>query len=178
MAGVLAYGERLRLTPLTWLDLMRTDGSLSVERHIKQPCHRSAVEFYAKAGPAFTWRWPSEVHWKSCRCRARSGLIFQLGDAGIVEGSTHTHTLFFSKFRRKKFSYGVKHIISKYWEVITVWTQKASTALHIPPVNTNTQKRWMRSEFVKVNRKAIWFAWVKASGKSSVALLSLWELGW
>lgn len=56
MAGVLAYGERLRLTPLTWLDLMRTDGSLSVERHIKQPCHRSAVEFYAKAGPAFTWR--------------------------------------------------------------------------------------------------------------------------
>lgn len=56
MAGVLVYGERLQLTPLTWLDLMRTDGSLSVERHIKQLCHRSSVEFYAKSGLAFTWR--------------------------------------------------------------------------------------------------------------------------
>lgn len=36
----------------------------------------------------------------------------------------------------------------------------------------------MQSEFVKVNRKAIWFAWVKAPGKSYVALLRLWELGW
>lgn len=62
MAGVLVYGERLQLTPLTRLDLMRTDGSLSVEWHIKQLCHRSAVEFYAKPGLAFTWRWPSKVH--------------------------------------------------------------------------------------------------------------------
>lgn len=41
-------GERLTLTPMTWLDLMRTDGTLSVEWHIKQLCHRSAVEFLCK----------------------------------------------------------------------------------------------------------------------------------
>lgn len=152
MAGVLVYGERLQLTPLTWLDLMRTDGSLSVEWHIKQLCHRSALKFYAKPGLAFTWRWPSKVHKKSCRCRARSSLIFQLFDAEIVEFSSHrqacmqsykhtvslSHTQTSSKFHPRKFNYRVKHMIFKYWEVITVWTQKASTALHIPLVNTNT----------------------------------------
>lgn len=154
MAGVLVYGERLQLTPLTWLDLMRTDGSLSVEWHIKRLCHRSAVEFYAKPGLPFTWRWPSEVHWKSCGSRAGSSLIFQLWDAEIVELNTHIgmhvcmqsckHTVFLShthtssKFHPRKFNYRVKHIIFKYWVVITIWTQKASTALHIPLVNTNT----------------------------------------
>lgn len=57
---VLVYGERLQLTPLTWLDLMRTDGSLSVGRHIKQLCQRS-------------------VRWVLCKIRLRvySEMTFQ-----------------------------------------------------------------------------------------------------
>lgn len=52
--GVLVYGEILQLTLLTCLDLMRTDGSLSAEWHIKMFCIGSSIEFYAKSVLTFT----------------------------------------------------------------------------------------------------------------------------
>lgn len=145
-------GERLKLTPMTRLDLMRTDGTLSVEGHIKRLCHRSAGEFYAKLSLSFTWKWPSEVWEEPRRCRAGSSLIFQLRDAETVEFSTHRHecmqrykhsrslspplTHMPLDFSRKKF--WVRYMIFQQRQVITAWIQRASTALHVPLVDMNT----------------------------------------
>lgn len=46
---------------MTRLDLTRSDGGLSAERHIKRLCHRSAAGLYAKPRRAFTQGRPSEV---------------------------------------------------------------------------------------------------------------------
>lgn len=151
MARVLVHGERLQLTPLTMLDLMRTDGSLSVEWHIKQLCHRSAIEFYAKPGLVLylemTFQSSLEVlqmqsqvklNFSTFRCRECFMSLTHRDTYVRMKSYKHTHTPSYTHITPKKFNYRIRHMFFKYRLVIKVLTQKANTALHIPLANTNT----------------------------------------